>query len=83
MINKPRLFTGRNIGIPIVILIKGRGFINQGSTLRALAKAHVKQAGPNSCIRASYRVMVETPQRGLQYIGTPIGLFRGYWEFRL
>ena len=75
MMNKPPPFKGLNVGIPSIILIKGRGFINQGSTLRALAKAHVKQAGPNSCIRASCRVMVQTPQRGLRYIG--IGLLRG------
>ena len=33
MINKPPAFKGLNIRIPIIIPIKGRGFINQGSTL--------------------------------------------------
>ena len=33
MINKPPGFKGLNVGIPIIIPIKGRGFINQGSTL--------------------------------------------------
>ena len=33
MINKPAPFTGLNISIPIVIPIKGKGFINHGSTL--------------------------------------------------
>ena len=33
MISKPPPFKGLDIGIPIVIPIKGRGFINQGSTL--------------------------------------------------
>ena len=33
MINKPFPFKGLNIGIPIIIPFKGRGFINQGSTL--------------------------------------------------
>ena len=31
MINKPSPFKGLNIKIPIIIPIKGRGFINQGS----------------------------------------------------
>ena len=30
---KPLLLRGRNIRIPIIFLINGRGFINQGSTL--------------------------------------------------
>ena len=33
MINKPPPFKGLNIRIPIIISIKGRGFIDQGSTL--------------------------------------------------
>ena len=33
MINRPPSFKGLNIGIPIIITIKGSGFINQGSTL--------------------------------------------------
>ena len=33
MINKRAPFNGLNIGIPIIIPIKGRGVINQGSTL--------------------------------------------------
>ena len=33
MINKPPPFKGLNIGIPIITPIKGRGFMNQGSTL--------------------------------------------------
>ena len=33
MINKPSLFWGLNIRIPIIPPIKGRGFINEGSTL--------------------------------------------------
>ena len=33
MINKHPLFKGLHIRIPIMIPIKGRGFINQGSTL--------------------------------------------------
>ena len=33
MINKPPPFKGLNIRIPIIITIKGRGFINPGSTL--------------------------------------------------
>ena len=33
MIHKPRPFKGLNIRIPIIIPIKGRGFINRGSTL--------------------------------------------------
>ena len=33
MINKPPPFKGLNIKIPIIIPIKGRGFINKGSTL--------------------------------------------------
>ena len=33
MINKPLPFTGLNIGIPIITPIKGKGFMNQGSTL--------------------------------------------------
>ena len=33
MINKPSPFKGLNIRIPIIIPIKGRRFINQGSTL--------------------------------------------------
>ena len=33
MINKPRPFKVLNIRIPIIIPIKGRGFINQGSGL--------------------------------------------------
>ena len=33
MINNHPPFRGLNIGIPIVIPIKGRGFINQGSGL--------------------------------------------------
>ena len=37
MINKPPPFKGLNIRIPIVIPIKGRGFINQGSTLNPKA----------------------------------------------
>ena len=32
MIHKPPLFNGLNIWIPIIIPVKGRGFINQGST---------------------------------------------------
>ena len=39
MINKPTPFKGLNIRIPIIIPIKGRGFINQGSTLRLILKA--------------------------------------------
>ena len=34
MINKPPPFKGLNIRIPIIIPIKGRGFINHGSGLR-------------------------------------------------
>ena len=37
MINKPPLFKGLNIRIPIMIPIKGRGFINQGPGLGVLA----------------------------------------------
>ena len=33
MINKPPPFHGLNIRIPIIILIKGRRFINQGSVV--------------------------------------------------
>ena len=33
MINEPLPFKGLNIRIPIIILIKGRGFVNQGSGL--------------------------------------------------
>ena len=33
MINEPPPFKGPNIRFPIIIPIKGRGFINQGSTL--------------------------------------------------
>ena len=33
MINEPPVFKGLNIRIPIIIPIKGRGFINQGSGL--------------------------------------------------
>ena len=33
MINKPPPFKGLNIGIPIIIPTKGRGYINQGSGL--------------------------------------------------
>ena len=33
MINKPPPFKGLNIRIPIIIPIKGRGFINHGSGL--------------------------------------------------
>ena len=33
MINKPPPFKGLNIRIPIIMPIKGRGFINQGSGL--------------------------------------------------
>ena len=33
MINRPPPFRGLNFGIPIIIPIKGRGFINDGSTL--------------------------------------------------
>ena len=33
MINQPPPFKGLNIRIPIIIPIKGRGFIHQGSTL--------------------------------------------------
>ena len=35
MINEPRPFEGLNIRIPIIILIKGRKFMNQGSGGRA------------------------------------------------
>ena len=34
MINRPPPFKGLNIGISIMIPIKGRGFINPGSGLR-------------------------------------------------
>ena len=37
MINKPPPFKGLNIRIPIIILIKGQGFINQGSGLPAFS----------------------------------------------
>ena len=33
MINKPLPLKGLNIRIPIIIPVKGRGFINQGSGL--------------------------------------------------
>ena len=33
MINQPPLFKGLNIRIPSLILNKGKGFMNQGSTL--------------------------------------------------
>ena len=33
MINNPPCFKGLNTSIPIIIPIKGRGFINQGSGL--------------------------------------------------
>ena len=33
MINKPPPFKGLNVRIPIIIPIKGRGFINHGSGL--------------------------------------------------
>ena len=33
MINKPPPFKGLNIRIPIIIPIKGKGFVIQGSTL--------------------------------------------------
>ena len=33
MINNPPFFKGLNMRIPIIIPIKGRGFINQGSGL--------------------------------------------------
>ena len=33
MINKPPPFKGLDISIPIIIPVKGRGFINHGSTL--------------------------------------------------
>ena len=33
MINNPPPFKDLNIGIPIIIPIKGRGFLNHGSTL--------------------------------------------------
>ena len=33
-IHKPDLFKGLNISIPDIIPIKGRGFINQGSTFK-------------------------------------------------
>ena len=33
LINKPPPFKGLNIGNPIIVSIKGRGLINQGSTL--------------------------------------------------
>ena len=35
MINKPPPFKGLNTRIPIIIPIKGRGFINHGSGVRA------------------------------------------------
>ena len=40
MINKPPPFEGLNTRIPIMIPIKGRGFVNQGSGLGALSTAH-------------------------------------------
>ena len=33
MINKPPPFKGLNITIPMIIAVKGRGFIDRGSTL--------------------------------------------------
>ena len=36
MISKPVPFKGFNTGIPIIIPMKGRGFISQGSTLGGL-----------------------------------------------
>ena len=38
MINKPPPFKGLNMRMPIIIIIpiKGRGFINQGSTLKGM-----------------------------------------------
>ena len=38
MINKPPPFKGLNIRIPVIILVKGRGFINQGSTLHSATR---------------------------------------------
>ena len=38
MINKPPPFKGLPIRIPIIIPIKGRGFINQGSGFRGWGK---------------------------------------------
>ena len=40
MISKTPPFQGLNIRIPIIIPIRGRGFVNQGSGLGALSTAH-------------------------------------------
>ena len=45
MINKPPPFKGLNIRIPIIIPIKGRGFINQGSGLPAYVDLSFKGLG--------------------------------------
>ena len=38
MINKPPPFKGLHIRVPIIIPIKGRGYINHGSTLNPYPK---------------------------------------------
>ena len=47
MINKPPPFKRLDTRIPIIVPIKGRGFINQGSTLAGLI-----EGGTWGCSRA-------------------------------
>ena len=59
MINKPPLFTGFNIRIPIIIPIKGRGFINRGSGL-ALAQGAAHKVGELSGLSEVHALQAET-----------------------
>ena len=44
MIDKPPPFQGLKIGIPAIIPVKGRGFINQGSGLLGIAAEAFEKA---------------------------------------
>ena len=46
MIDKPPPFEGLNISIPIMIPIKGRGFVNQGFGFLGVMVLHVPHLQP-------------------------------------
>ena len=77
MINRPPSFQGPNIRIPIIIPNKGRGVINQGSTLEAnlLLCSHLLHA--NDLVRRSYELQSELLEG---YLGLYNPLLGGPWD---
>ena len=64
MTNKPPLSKGLHVRIPIIIPIKGRGFINKGSTLLGMIFRNRRRTGVFRFVLGIGDLVLDPPMAG-------------------